>query len=89
MKLNEIIVEDYQSTLHMSFDEFHISNYSGIFKCPGLPIDGKRVVSSIKTFKPFKKGNKVESSYTLEGEEGCFDTIKDLVLFYCKDLIEV
>lgn len=94
MKYTDIIIQDYQMISHMSMDKSHLSKYKGIFQAEDTPINGKIIFVESEVFKnkktgEFSKNSKTETLYYLENspKNEVFNSIKELIKFYCKDLV--
>lgn len=94
MKYSEIIIQDYKMISHLAMSKCHQSKYKGTIIAKDTPIDGKVIYVENEVFKS-KKGeefsdkSKVERIVYLEGKpkKEIFKSVKDLIKFYCKDLI--
>lgn len=86
-ELEKIVIKDYQMVSHLSMTKVHRSKYSGIFECEGLPIHGKKCYQEIEVrVKKFGGFGKTTSIFYLDSPASpIFDSIKDLVNYYCDE----
>ena len=94
MKYSEIIIQDYQMTSHLSMAKSHLSKYKGIIQAEGTPIHDKVVFFENEVFKNKKSQEFSEDSKAIlccylenSPKKEVFKSIKDLIKFYCKDLV--
>lgn len=94
MKYSDIIIQDYQMISHLAMSKCHQSKYKGIIKAKDTPIDGKvifveNVIYKNKKGKEFSEDSKAETICYLENspKEEVFKGVKELIKFYCKDLV--
>lgn len=95
MKVEDIKIQNYTMVCHIAMDKYHLSEYKGTFIAEGTPLHNKVLHSNSKVYKnkrtgEFTKDSKTVTVYFLENapETEVFKSLEELVLFYCKDLIQ-